>query len=87
MKRSSKLCCSGPSRYKIECPPDEEFKQTVGTKSMKNCPITVNDIADANSILGLRNHGRLKEGSNKTQSKQEGWGLELGLKYPETSTS
>ena len=60
MKRSSKLCCSGPSRYKIECPPDEEFKQTVGTKSMKNCPITVNDIADANSILGLRNRSRLK---------------------------
>ena len=46
---------SGTIQKQIGCPPDQEFEQIVSTKSLKICPITVNDIANASSILDLHN--------------------------------
>ena len=53
-----KAMLSRTTQKQIGCPPDEGFRQIVGTKSLKTCPVTVNDIANATSILGLHNRNR-----------------------------
>ena len=55
-----KAMLSRTIRKQIGCPPAKEFKRIVSTKSLKICPITVNDLANAPSILGPHNRDRLK---------------------------
>jgi hypothetical protein len=76
-----KAMLSRTIQKQIGCPPDREFKRIVSTKSLKNCPITVNEIANAASILGLRNRDRLK--GAETRRKPNGRvGAEDRVKIP-----
>jgi hypothetical protein len=63
----------------IGCPPDQEFKQILNTKSLKKFPVTVNGIANTNSILGTVNHNRLKGTViSHSQTKRLGLRVETG---------
>ena len=56
----NKAMLSRTIQKQIGCLPDKEFKHLVSTKSLKQFPVTVNDIANANSIPGLHTHSSLK---------------------------
>ena len=70
----------------IGCLPDEGFKKIVSMKSLKTCPVTVNDIVNATSILGLHNCNKLKEAAMRRRPNSM-VGVKIGLKYPETGTN
>ena len=50
---------------RIGYPLDKEFKQIVTIKSLKHCPVTVDDISNATIIRGLHNRNRLKEAATR----------------------
>ena len=47
------------TQARIGNPPDERYKEIVSGRSLKHCPVTVEDIANAHAIFGP-NRARLK---------------------------
>ena len=69
------------TQKRSRCPPNKEFKQRMGRKSLQVFPVTVHDIANATSILGLHNRNRLKGAATRHKPNSR-MGVEDRVKIP-----